>query len=163
MTRLPHILRAAVLLIGLLALFVFAAPASAGRTWCARDPIVSIQGTELQILVAVPEEYAPYVNGPVRVDIRTPEWAPPELIFVDAGFNGHGEVVTFSIHPGTPTFDPTKTQVNVEVSVPIAYDQLPRNTQVPVRVELIPANGKAKTTGGNAKGTSVGLMLRSTQ
>jgi hypothetical protein len=163
MTRLPHILRAAVLLIGLLAMMVFAAPASAGRTWCARDPIVRIQGTELQILVAVPEELAPYVNGPVQVDIQTPDWATPELLFVDAGFNGHGEVVTFSSYPGTPSFDPTKTQVNVDVSVPIAYDQLPRNTLVPVQVILVPANGKAKTTGGNARGTSVGLTLRSTR
>jgi hypothetical protein len=161
MTRSPKIRRSAAILIGLLALLVFAAPASAGRTWCARDPIVRIQGVELQIWVAVPQEYVPYVNGPIKVNIQTPTWAEGELVFADAGFNGHGEVVTFSDMPGNNTASETNTQAKVTVSVPIAYDQLPPNTQVQVQVEVIPEYGKARTVGGNARGTSVGVVLSS--
>lgn len=150
------------LVLGLLALLVISAPASAGRAWCARDPIVRIQGTDLQILVAVPQEYASYVNGPVQVDIRTPDWAPVELIFTDAGFNGHGEVVTFSTMPGSPAIDPLRTQTRIVITVPIAYDLLPANTQVPVQIELIPSAGNARTINGNAGGTSVGMVVPST-
>jgi hypothetical protein len=154
--------RSAALVLGLLALLVIAAPASAGRMWCARDPIVRIQGTDLQILIAVPQEYADYVNGPIQVDIRTPDWAPAELIFADAGFNGHGEVVTFSKLPGSPAYDSRKTQTNVSVIVPIAFEQLPANTQVSVQVKLIPSKGLAKTKNGNSRGTAVGTALAST-
>ena len=163
MTRSTALRRTAALLLGLLAVLMMAAPASAGRTWCARDPIVRIQGTELQILVAVPEEYAPFVNGPVHVAIHTPSWASPELLFVDAGFNGHGETVIFSNLPGNPAYNPSRTQINIDVVVPFAYDQLPRNTQVPVQVTLIPAKGKTKVVNGNVRGTSVGMVLESTR
>lgn len=155
--------RTAALLLGLLALLVVAMPASAGRAWCARDPIVTIQGTQLQILIAIPEEYVPYVNGPIHVDVRTPDWAPADLLFVDDGYNGYGEFVTFSIINGNPVYDPSKTQTNVDVMVPIAYDKLPPNTQVPVQVTLIPGKGATKVKNGNARSTSVGLVLASTR
>ena len=155
--------RSAALLLGLLAILLFAAPASAGRTWCSRDPIVRIDGVDLQIWVAVPQEYESYVNGPIHVDIETPKWSQEELVFADAGFNGHGEVVTFSDMPGNLRYDTSRTQTNINVSVPIAYEKLPPNTQVQVQVELIPENGKARTTGGNARGTSVGIVLKSSR
>jgi len=163
MTQTHTLRRSAALLIALLAVLIFAASASAGRTWCARDPVVRIDGVELQIWIAVPQEYEAYVNGPIRVDVRTPKAAQEELVFVDDGFNGHGEVVTFSDLSDQATSNGKTTQTSVNVSVPIDYAKLPPNTQVQVQVELIPENGKARTVSGNARGTSVGVVLSITR
>jgi hypothetical protein len=67
----------------------------AGKIWCAKDPIVRLNGQDVQIWVAIPEEYVPYVNGAVRVNILTPNDVTREVIFLDEGFNGYGEEVRF--------------------------------------------------------------------
>lgn len=41
--------------LGLLLLVLFAVPAVAGRAWCARDPIVTLDGVEYQLFVSIPE------------------------------------------------------------------------------------------------------------
>jgi hypothetical protein len=128
-------------ILGLLALLVLTIPAGAfGVSWCRADPIVRLNGTEVQIWVAVPAEYAPLVNGPIDVRIKTPRQVSEELILTDAGFNGHGETVTFSDMPGKVRRGAFDTLV--EVRVPIDARDLPFGTVVPVRVEVIPANGE---------------------
>jgi hypothetical protein len=82
--------------LGMLAMMVFALPASAGRAWCSRDPIVRINGTDVQIWVSIPEEYVPAVNGPVQVSVTSPNGTTSELIYTDEGFNGYGEAVRLS-------------------------------------------------------------------
>jgi len=82
--------------LGLLAVIVLAMPALAGRSWCAKDPIVRLNGADVQIWVAIPEEFVPTVTGPVQVKVYTPVGVSQELIFVDQGFNGFGENVKFS-------------------------------------------------------------------
>lgn len=91
----PLLRRSAALLLGLLALIIMATPASAGRRWCAVDPIVTIDGVPVQIWVAVPVEYQAYVNDAIEVKIKSPKHLKRALIFTDAGFNGHGEKVSW--------------------------------------------------------------------
>ena len=83
------------LLLGIFAVMILALPASAGRRWCAVDPIVMIDGVPVQIWVAVPDEYQAYVNDAIEVKIKSPKHLKRELIFTDAGFNGHGENVSW--------------------------------------------------------------------
>jgi hypothetical protein len=87
--------RWAALAFALLALLLLAAPVEAGRRWCARDPIVRVNGTQLQIWVAIPEQYLPFVNGPIRTTVLTPAGVTREVVYLDEGFNGYGEVVTW--------------------------------------------------------------------
>jgi hypothetical protein len=82
--------------LGLLALLVLAMPALAGRAWCAKDPIVSLNGTQVQMWVAIPEEYVQYVSGPIKMTISTPASVDREVIFLDEGFNGYGEEVRWA-------------------------------------------------------------------
>jgi len=60
-------------LLGVLTLLVIATPALAGKIWCARDPMVSLNGNDVQIWVATPAEYQSYVTGPIDFDILTPK------------------------------------------------------------------------------------------
>ncbi|MEX2314822.1 MAG: hypothetical protein WD628_03825 [Thermomicrobiales bacterium] len=83
-------------MLAMTAMLVFALPASATRNWCMRDPIVELNGSTVQIWVAIPEEYERYVNGPIRVTILTPTSVDRELVFVDEGFNGYGEKITWA-------------------------------------------------------------------
>src|SRR5690606_19310092 len=80
---------------GFLALLFAVLPASAGLVWCQGDPIVSLNGTQVQILVAIPADDQPRVTGPIQVEIGTPASVNRKLISTDSGFNNHGETVTF--------------------------------------------------------------------
>jgi hypothetical protein len=105
-----------------LALFVIllvASPALAGRRWCARDPIVSLDGNHLQVWVAIPEEYVYLVNGPIEVTFKTPAGITRSVVMTDDGFNGHGEVVTFVDDPKSEVNPNGSFTVRVWVSVPI--------------------------------------------
>jgi hypothetical protein len=84
------------LCLALLASLLLASPAAAGRSWCARDPIVVLNGRTVQVWVAIPEEYVPLVNGPIEVQFQTPAGMTRSVALTDEGFNGHGEVVSFS-------------------------------------------------------------------
>src|SRR5688500_9534927 len=107
------------LVLVIIATLLIASPASAGRRWCARDPIVNLNGNSVQVWVAIPEEYVPFVNGPIDVAFRTPAGMSRSVVMTDDGFNGLGEVVTFS--------DDSKSKINAQgaftvqiwVSVPI--------------------------------------------
>jgi hypothetical protein len=76
-------------------LLVVAAPVGAGRSWCRADPIVRLGGTEYQIIISVPEENLKQIDGALRFEIYSPVGTEQELLFVDSGFNGHGEEVAF--------------------------------------------------------------------
>lgn len=96
MRRIPIPKRlSAALLMGLLALILTAVPALAGVTWCRADPIVKLNGEEVQIWVAVPKEYASKVTGPIDITITVPRNVSTKVLLLDAGFNGYGEKVKF--------------------------------------------------------------------
>ncbi len=105
--------------LSLLAVIVLAMPAFAGRSWCARDPIVRLNGENVQIWVAIPDEFVPAVIGPVDVKVYTPASVTKELIFVDQGFNGYGEEVKFTIEEKSVVRADGSFDVTIRASVPI--------------------------------------------
>ena len=125
--------------IGLLtASFVFlVAPVQAGVSWCRVDPIVRLDGVEVQIIVAIPAEYQQYVNGPIEVKIKTPKSVAQELVMTDAGFNGHGETVDFSTKPGNVERDGS-FDTHIQVRVPIDKKAVKPGVKVPVEVTVYP-------------------------
>ena len=153
--------------LGILALLMLAAPAGAGVTWCRVDPIVSLNGTVVQILVAVPDQYVAAVNGPIAVDIATDRTVTHELLFTDAGFNGHGETVAFSdyfqYHPPRSLLA-NEFPAQIKVSVPMNGSLLPvGGPPVPVEVTVIPANGPTIVYYGTHLDASRVIIFRGSQ
>lgn len=140
-------------LIPLLALLVLALPAHA-VLWCKTDPIVSLNGTQVQILVAIPAEYVPYANGPTDVTVGTPRGVDRQLLFTDPGFNGYGESVSFTDISGdlkTTTFP-----VLIPISVPMDESTV-NPSKVPMQVTVIPSNAAPIVKSGYASGLTVKL------
>lgn len=111
------------LCLALVATLLVAAPASAGRRWCARDPIVSLDGNIVQVWVAIPDEYVYLVNGPIAVQFKTPAGMARSIVLTDDGFNGHGETVSFSDDPKARVNAMGAFTVRIRVSVPIDETQ----------------------------------------
>ncbi len=84
-------------------LLVVAAPVGAGRSWCRADPIIRLGGTEYQVIVSVPEENVQQVDGALLFEIYSPAGTEQEVLFVDSGFNGHGEEVVLMEHKSQAT------------------------------------------------------------
>jgi hypothetical protein len=142
------------LLLVLVAFTLAATPAMAGRAWCARDPIVRINGAEVQVWVAIPADVEPLVNGPIEMLVKSPAGATREIVFTDEGFNGHGEVVTFRDSPQAVADNGTFT-VNIRVIVPVDQAELVAVTgrkKLPVRLTIIDG-GRKKTVSGLSGGT----------
>jgi hypothetical protein len=123
------------LLLGVFALLLVSAPAAAGRAWCARDPLVRVDGTEVQIWVAIPQEFEPYVKDKVKMKIAVPKGSSRQVLFTDEGFNGHGEEVNWG--DAKPTSDGSKP-MDIEVHVIVDQGRIDKafgkNTVVPVQV-----------------------------
>ena len=138
------------LLLALLALLLLAAPVSAGRHWCAKDPVVALNGTAVQILVAVPAEYEATVSGPIDVLIRVPKGVEHEILFLDEGFNGYGEAVHVDAMGGAVATDGS-FDVRVRVSVPVDRQLLRERGlpggPVPLQVTVV-TNGPLAWDGG---------------
>lgn len=119
--------------VSLLALLVMAMPITAGRQWCAKDPVVDLNGTSLQILVAVPLEYVPLVNGAIDVEINTPAGVVRGVVFLDAGFNGYGEVVSLGDSAGSVAGDGS---FSADVTVIVPIDTTSGESSIPVQVTM---------------------------
>jgi hypothetical protein len=132
----------------LLALLVLATPALASRKWCAQDPIVRLNGADVGIWVSIPEEYVSLVNGAIEVKVFTPKGVSQQLIYLDAGFNGYGEVLTFASRNDLALRKDGSFDVVIEVWVPINKDGLKqmgvKSKSVPLQVTVI-ANGELVT------------------
>jgi hypothetical protein len=100
-----------------IALFLTISPTGAGIQWCPRDPIVALNGQEVQIWVSIPNEYQSAVTGPVDVEIWTPRGVEQEVLFTDDGFNGYGETVSFKERDSL-----SGDAMGVEVRIKIPYD-----------------------------------------
>lgn len=105
--------------LAVLATLLVASPASAGRRWCARDPIVALNGNVVQVWVAIPEEYVSLVNGPIDVQFETPAGMTRTVVLTDGGYNGHGEVISFSDDAHSTIDSNGDFRVRIWVAVPI--------------------------------------------
>lgn len=143
---------------GFLALLFVVMPASAGLVWCQGDPIVSLNGTQVQILVAIPAEDEARVGGPIHVEIGTPASVNRKLVSTDSGFNNHGEKVTFrdidSGHAGSGF------PVKVSVSVPI--DASRSGVDIPARLTIITKNADPLLVYGTAAQTHTLIRVSGT-
>src|SRR3712207_239207 len=151
------------LLFSVLAVLALALPVQAGLGWCMADPIVKLDGTQVQVLVAIPEESQPLINGPIDVEITTPRGTARELVYLDAGFNGHGETVTFldggvRLSGGVGGSNTTSFSTGIKVAVPLS-----QATPIPVQVTVIPANAAPVLVPGTSDGVWVALWLTGTK
>ena len=128
--------------LGLLAVLVLATPAMAGRTWCARDPIVRINGHDVQLWVGIPAEYVPLVSGPIDIEILTAQAVDAEVLYLDEGFNGHGETVRFGSLRKGKTYSDGSFDIQLNVKVPISDKKI---RKVPLQLTFT-IGGEAVTT-----------------
>ncbi len=143
---------------GFLALLFTVLPASAGLVWCQGDPIVSLNGTQVQIIVAIPADDQPRVTGPIQVDIGTPASVHRKLISTDSGFNNHGEKVTFRDTMGS--FAGSVLPVDVSVSIPV--DASRSGNDIPVNLTIITKNAAPLLVYGTAARTGARINVSST-
>lgn len=144
-------------LVLLIPLLLLALPAHAEVEWCKSDPVIRLNGTLVQIWVAIPAEYQALVDGPVEFEIRTPKGVVRELVSTDDGFNGYGEVVRFGDLKGVVENGTFPTEVRVRV--PIDWSQLESDKPIPVQVEVIPENAGAVVVRGTSDLTRVTLPV----
>jgi hypothetical protein len=147
----------------LVTLVLLIAPVSAGREWCARDPIVSLNGTQVQILVAVPEEYVSAVAGAIDVRVAVPSGVIAEVTFLDAGFNEYGEAVSFQRRGGQVASDGT-FDAGIRVSLPVDQRALRAlnlpNGPIPVQVTII-TNDQSTVVEGSSSGIQAEVTVQS--
>jgi hypothetical protein len=129
--------------------------AEAARGWCRCDPDVYLEGTFVQIAVAVPDDYLSLVGGPTKLWFNLPSQVDRQFAWADAGFNGYGYDVGFSkaYQPDTPC---AKFSVNLTIKVPIV-----NGTKVPLWCSAAPAKGSyVERLGNDAKtGTSLNFTV----
>src|SRR5437763_5632605 len=142
-------------LVALLSLLLFAMPASAGWEWCESDPVLLLNGTRVQVLVAVPQDQLSRVNGPVAIVVSTPERARRSTVSTDAGFNGQGERVEFAdLNEGTGGRGGPFTAL-IAVTVPATA-----GAPIPVRVTVVPEHDKRTPRAGASGGVDVPVRRR---
>ncbi len=144
-------------LVVLVAVLVLVLPVQSAVHWCRTDPIVALNGTLVDIQVAVPLDYVLMVNGPVRIEIQTPKTTVRQLILTDIGFNGHGEEVIFTDGAGVVQDNQIPTKITVRV--PIDGSQLATDEVVPVQVTVMPDNAAPVTVEGTSDVTKVQLTI----
>jgi hypothetical protein len=162
--------------LALVALVLLVAPVSAGRQWCAKDPVVSLNGTAVQILVAVPEEYVPAVNGAIDVRVAAPSSVASDVVFLDAGFNGYSETVSFQSSGGAVAADGS-FEAGIRARVPVNQQTLREfglpNGAIPVQVTVITngeltwqgdlpvvVDGETTVVDGSSNGTQVTVTVQ---
>ncbi len=120
-----------------------------GSGWCRVDPIVEINGEEIQVWVAVPNGAEDAVNGPIEVEFTAPAGATTEVTFVDSGFNGYGETVTFA--PGATVNSDGSMNIQITVHVPMDTSSMTSSDAVPVQLEIITSDGSRFVTGNHVQ------------
>lgn len=142
--QLQRIVPAAILAV--LAAVILTMPVGAGVSWCRADPIVELGDTKYQVFVAVPEHNVPQVVGSLDFTFASPKGTDQEVLFLDSGFNGHGETVTFM------TYDPrSRDSRGHMMSLSFKYT----GAAFPIMVEVY-KNGKLATV---VEGTSSGMKI----
>lgn len=143
-------------IVPLLAVLSLSLPVNAGFMWCKTDPVITLNGTIVDITTAIPLEYVPLVNGPVTYEIRTPKDTERHLILNDAGF-GHGSEVVFL--DGSGTIQDNEIPTRISVHVPVDTSSLAPNETVPVEMVITPANGTQLVVTGTSSSTTASLVV----
>jgi hypothetical protein len=107
----------------------------------------------------VQEEHVGAVSGPISIEIGTPANVARELVSTDAGFNGYGEVVTFT---NTPNGNGKKgIPVKLKIKLPIDTKLVKNLKSVQIRVIITQDHSRAVIVKGNAKnGVSAAFYLK---
>ena len=117
------------LLLGMLALLLVSAPASAGRAWCRTDPIMIINGNIADLFISS-SLLAPFqVTGPTQVVVTLPQGVSI-LAIPDLGFL-HGEKITVK-----HSDDLQVTQKGIELMFDVYVPA--KSTALPVTVDFAP-------------------------
>lgn len=117
------------LLLAFAVIFSAVAPAAAGRQWCFRDPIYAINGKNVSIDIAVPDNQQKAVSGPIYVTIYVPHDVTVKGVFQDSGFNGYGEIPNIA-----RSRDLVKSKKSVEFIVEVIVPTKSKNIDVLVNV-----------------------------
>jgi hypothetical protein len=141
----------------MLALVAFVAPASADRIWCKNDPVVTLNGAVVDISSAIPLQYVPFVNGPVRYEIETPASTERRLILSDLGYNGYGSEVIFV--DGSGTVQNGEIPTTVRVRIPIDKSRLAPGVVVPVELSIIEDDVTLTVTEGTSTMTLADVLV----
>ena len=147
-------------------------PAEAGRGWCARDPIVTLNGQPVQIWIMIPDGYEQVVTGPVDVKIQVPEGVVTDTVFTDIGFNGYGETVKYTVLEGAEIAPDGSFDVQIQADIPYdrkLYQQLSgENGKMPFLITattggVLERNGSSLTMVGGetleVEGTNYGTKI----
>jgi hypothetical protein len=148
MRRFAPIAFAALLVLGSVAM-----PVRAGKGWCRSDPVVSLNGVNLQFWIAIPLDDQSDVIGSIMITFLAPRSSNLTLVSSDPGFNGFGETVQLASNGSRINPDGSFT-VRVSVSVPLRG-----NDDVPLQVEVVPESGESVVVEGDATGVSLTLTL----
>jgi hypothetical protein len=105
------------LLVALIVLVGATSPASASRKWCHRDPVFQVGSTLISVDVAVYEDQQSHVTKPAAVTLIVPPGVSANLVSVDEGFNGLGEVTSIKTDKKLKT---TSRGVQVRVVVTVS-------------------------------------------
>lgn len=120
----------AVALMAILTLLL-TAPASAARTWCARDPVIAIDGQIVDIRVWSYLEMDAAATGPVQIVIAIPAGKSGKVLATDQGF-GYGYAISFQASKQLKVRPDGSYQIKVAVYAPATDKTLP------VRVDITP-------------------------
>ncbi|MDQ3703856.1 MAG: hypothetical protein M3437_01290, partial [Chloroflexota bacterium] len=108
-------------------------------TWCKADPVVRLNGTLVDVQIAIPPEYQLLVNGPTRFEIQTPRSVIRALYLSDPGFNLQGIQVDFVTNQALKV-EGQQFQTRIKVTVPIDTTQLPPGAVVAAELTVLPHN-----------------------
>ncbi|HEX5165511.1 MAG TPA: hypothetical protein VFV93_08960 [Thermomicrobiales bacterium] len=146
--------------LGLLALMLLVMPAAAGVSWCRADPIVELNGTPIQVWVAVSAEHEHLVSGPIQVMVFTSDEVDTNTTYLDDGFNGYGEEVTFRRRNWKHNDE--SFPVEIKVKVPLDNRQVRREfgmRDIPILIEIITGDGQTISIEGRSSGASASMEV----
>ena len=146
-------------LISMLATLVVAQPVGA-TLWCKEDPVVRLNGTIVDITIAIPLAYVQLVNGPVEYEVQTPYGTRRQIIVGDPVGFGKGAVIRFT--DGAGTVKQGQFPTTVRVRVPIDRSQLPPGQTVPTQLTVLPHNGSPVVFSGTSTLTTAQLTITGT-
>ena len=111
----------------------------AGVVWCKSDPIVRLNGTLVDVQIAIPLEYQLLVNGPTRFEIQTSGSVTRALYLSDPGLNLQGIQVVFVTNQALKVMG-QQFQTRIKVTVPIDTTRLPPGEVVAAELTVLPHN-----------------------
>ena len=97
--------------------------ASAGRSWCRVDPVVSIDGQLADIFIASDVMMLLKATGPVKIKISIPQGSNGWVVLTDLGF-GRGYDISF-VQTADLVRSNGRTPVKVDVYAPAKDSSLP--------------------------------------